>query len=247
MAHIRCSFRAGKVDVQLKSQWSLGLEGLARGNGWRGIVLTLAIVMWVRGLLAPGIILMAAAGIWSFVAMAARNWTELCSRNRVLLLINRGRWEDALELAGPLRAGSKLWGQFLGFLMQKGSWGMAQQWLEELKAGEERDYLLAVTLLGQDKPAQALRLCPSRPQGQWQTLKAEGYFQQGEWKKVLAALRSAPAGSEQPEHAWLRGASYFYLEQYKLAVKLLRQVAEQGDADYGDASLLLDRALTRVK
>lgn len=247
MAHIRSSFRAGKVDVQVKSGWSLGLEGLARGNVWRGILLTLAIVMWVRGLLAPGLIMLAVAGIWSFVAMAARNWTELCSRNRVLLLIKRGRWEEALELAGPLRAGSKLWWQFLGYLMQKGSLDMAQQWLEALKAGEERDYLLAVTLLGQEKPTDALRLCPSRPQGQWQTIKAEGFFQQREWKKVLAALRSAPVGSEQPEHAWLRGTSYFYLEQYKPAVKLLRQAVEQGGADYGDAALLLDRALTRAK
>lgn len=247
MAHIRCSFRAGKIESQVKSTWSLGLEGLARGNGWRGGLLMLALIMWVRGLLAPALIVLAAAGLWSMVALAVRNWTELCSRNRALLLIRRERWEEALEHAGLLRAGSELWWQFLGFLLQRGSWDTAQQWLEELKAGEERDYLLAVTLLGQEKPLDALRLCPARPKGQWQTIKAQVFFQQGEWKKVLAALRSAPVSNEQPEHAWLRGASYYYLEQYKPAAKLLRQVVEQAGADYGDAALLLDGALTRVK
>lgn len=246
MAYIRCSFRAGKIEAQVIKPRFPGLEGLYMGSSWRGIMLTAAIILIVRGLYIPGAIVLATAGLWSLIAMASRNWQELYARHQALALLGRGRWEEALAAAEPLEAGSKLWWQFLGLFCQMSSWDMARQWLEELEGGEERNFLLASALLGQEKPAEALQFCPPRPQGRWQTLKAEALFQQGDWRKLLAVLQS-PAGSDKLEHAWLRGASYYHLKQYKPAVKLLQQVVEQGGADYGDAALLLDRALARIK
>jgi len=246
VAYILCSFRAGKIEAQAKKPRFPGLEGLYMGNGWRGILLTAAVILYVRDLVIPGVIVLVAAGLWSLIDMAVRNWRELYARHNTLRLLRQGRWEQALEVAGPLGAGSKLWWQFLGIFLQSGSWDKARQWLEEHEAGEERDFLLAAVLLGQEKPADALRLCPPRPQGPWQTLKAEALFQQGEWKKLLAVLRSSTRG-DKLEHDWLRGASYYYLKQYKPAAKLLHQVVERGGADYGNAAQLLDRALARVK
>lgn len=246
MTYIRCSFRAGEIEAKAKKTRFPGLEGLYVGSSWRGIMLTAAIIMFVRGLLLPGAVVLAAAALWSLIAMAARNWQELYARNQALALLGRGCWEEALAVADPLEAGSKLWWQFLGIFFQKGSWDRAREWLQELEAGEERDFLLAAALLGLEKPTEALELCPPRPQGRWQTLKAEALFQQGEWKKLLGVLRYS-AGRDKLEHAWLKGASYYYLKQYKPAVKLLQLVVEQGGADYGNAALLLDRALARVK
>jgi hypothetical protein len=179
--------------------------------------------------------------------MAIKNWCQLYKRAKATGSLKRGKWEEALHYAGPLAPGSKFWWQFVGVFFAGSHWELARQWLEELGPGEERDFLLAVALLGQREPKAALHYCPSRPQGTWRTVAAEAYFQQRDWKMVLTGLRSPGNGKNKLEHAWLRGASYYYLKEYKPAIRLLRQVVDQGGSDYGKANQLLERALARLK
>lgn len=245
MAAIRCRFRGGSVEAEIKSMPFSGLEGLPAGNSWRGLGMLLGIVLLLRGLFAPGVLVLVAVGLWSFVHMAAKNWRKVYRRVKALRLLKKGQWEEALHLAEPI-AGSKLWWQFVGAFFAGGHWDLARQWLEELEPEEERNYLLAVALLAQRQPEAALEWCPSRPKGRWQTLAAEAYFQQGKWERVVTGLRTGGGGEEKTEYTWLRGASYYHLKEYKPAVRLLRQVVDLGGRDYGNAGHLLEQALVRL-
>lgn len=246
MASIRCRFRGGDVEAEVKRLPFSMLDGLTQGNSWRGALLLVGIILLMRGMFTPGIMVLATVGAWSFIHMAIRNWHQLYRRAKARGFLKRGQWEEALNCSGPLIPGSKLWWQFVGAFFARTLWDLALQWLEKLEPGEERDYLLAVALLGQREPKAALQYCPPRPQGKWQTVAAEAYFQQGEWKMVVAGLRIPGGGENKLEHAWLRGASYYYLKEFKPAVKLLRQVVNLGGGDYGNANHLLERALARL-
>ncbi|HOC06098.1 MAG TPA: hypothetical protein PKN71_02140 [Bacillota bacterium] len=246
MAAIRCSFRGGEVKTELKRIPFSELEGLKAGNSWRGAAVLLGIILLALGLSAPGLLVLASVGLWSFVHMASKNWRKIYRRAKALRVLKRGQWEEALRWVEPVTAGSKLWWQFVGAYFAGGHWDLARQWLEELEPDEERNFLLAVTYLAVKRPGAALEFCPPRPQGRWQTVAAEAYFQQGEWARVATGLRAAGSGDEKIEHAWLRGASYYYLKEYKSAVKLLRQVVQLGGKDYGNAGRLLEQALAHL-
>jgi tetratricopeptide (TPR) repeat protein len=242
VAAIRCSFRGGEVITELKRIPFSGLEGLKAGNSWRGAAVLLGIILLVQGFFSPGILILAAVGLWSFVHMAGKYWRIIYRRAKAQRLLKRGQWEEALPWAEPVTAGSNSWWQFVGAYCAAGHWDLARRWLEELEPGEERDFLLAVTYLALKQPGAALEYCPPRPQGRWQTVAAEASFQQGEWARVVTGLRAAGSGDEKIEHAWLRGASYYFLKEYKSAVKLLRQVVRLGGNDYGNAGQLLEQA-----
>lgn len=247
MVSIRCSFRGGEVEAKTNRFSMLGQEGLAKGNSWRGALLLLGIVMLFLGQFIPGAIVLVSVGLWSFISMAIKNWQQLYRRAQASGLLKRGKWEEALHRAGPLAPGSKFWWQFVGVFFARSYWDLARKWLEELGPGEERDYFLAIALLGQREPKAALHYCPPRPRGKWQTVTAEAYFQQGKWKTVLEGLRSPGDGKDKLEHAWLRGVSYYYLKEYKAAVKLLGRVVDLGGKDYGNANQLFESALARLK
>ena len=190
---------------------------LPLGNGWRGwcssgLGLLLYLENWELSLLT-----LALAVFWSLLAGIIIKWRRILVRQRVLLLLRRGMVSEALALWGEPEPGSLVWWRHLIALFKAGDWREATRRLEAVEAGKERDYLLAAAYLGQNLPVRALALCPPKPQGKWRLLKAQAYFQLGEWKKVLGVLRGGGRLDENQalEWAWLKGASYYFLEQYK--------------------------------
>lgn len=246
MPFIRCSFVGGKILIQARKQYLPQLGGVRLGSPWRGLLLMGAAALFARGMIVPGAVPLVAAGVWSIACMTASNWRGVLGRSRAIALLERGDYEGACGAAGPLRAGSGLWWNFIAFLCQLEQWDTVQEWLAELAGDDSRDYLLALALLGQGQPAAALGRCPPRPKEPWLTLKAEALFKMGEWKKVLGMLPGA-TGKDKLEHTWLKGVSYYRLGQYKAAVKVLRLLVRQGGEEYGDAAQFLAQAETRVK
>ena len=245
MGHIRCSFRGGVIEAKAKTSTLPDLKGMRVGNTWRGILIWLSVLLFIRGYHVPGGITLTVAGLWSMTAMIRGNGRELYKRNRAMALLRKGSLEEALAIIEQPEPGSKLWWQLLGRYFYEESWVKAGQLLNQLK-GEERDFLLAVALLGQGKAANALGLCPPRPRGSWKTLKAEVYFQQEEWKKLLGMVAYGE-GKDKLEHIWLRGVSHYHLKQYKSAIRLLRRVVSKGGPDYGGAALLIERILSQIR
>jgi tetratricopeptide (TPR) repeat protein len=250
MARIRCSFKAGNIIA--KGAPKVGIRGELRllGNGWRGLLVVAGAVLWIYGLWELGVLLLGHAFIWSFVENIFRRWKHICARQKVLLALRQGRIEDTMELGGEPEQGTQIWWRLLFLLFTQHRWDQAAQWLEQVEKGKERDYLLAIARLGQNRPADALKLCPPRAEGEWRTLKTEALFKAGEWQKVVGQLRGSSLRgknkAEALENAWLKGGSYYHLGQYKPAVKLLRQVVEQGGGDYPEAQDWLRTAITKL-
>ena len=249
MAGIRCSFKAGNIITEDSTKIGIWGEMRLLGNGWRGLLVVTGAVLWIYGLWELGLVLLALSILWSLVEMFFKRWKQIYRRQKVLQALRLGRIEEALELGPEPEPGTQIWWRLLSILFKQNQWNQAAQWLEQLKAGNERDYLLAIARLGQNRPVEALELCPPRAEGPWRTLKAEALFKAEEWRKVLGQLRGSTFRSSKTdglEYAWLKGGSYYYLEQYKPAVKLLRQVVEQGGDEYAGAANWLRIAITKL-
>lgn len=242
MAYIRCEFRGGEILVPEQGRLFLEFGGLEEGSCLRGALLLTAALLLVRSYWLPAAVLFAAATLWSVLAMAIKNWRQVRGRCRARNLLRRG--EDAEEVRQYIRVGGRLWRWRLGLLCRKKCWKAVGEELEALPDGEEKKFLLAVALLGQGQARQALALCPPRPEEEWLTLKAEILFQLEEWNKLLRMLGPA-GGKDKLERTWLKGVSYYRMKQYKPAARLLSLVVRQGGPEYGDAALLLERALAR--
>jgi len=250
MARIRCSFKAGKIISE--GATSMGFKGELRllGNGWRGLLIIAAAILWVYGLRDLGLIVMGIACIWSLVESIFRRWRRVCLRQKVLLVLGQGKIDEALEIAGEPEPYSGVWWRMLLLLFQQNRWDEAARWIDETDLGKERDYLLAVVRLGQGRPDLAFDLCPSKPQGEWLILKVQALFKMQEWHKVLGLLRGSSLRSnsvERLEQYWLKGGCYYFLGQFKPAVKLLRQVVEQGGEEYSPALPWLQQAIAKLK
>lgn len=249
MTHLPISFRAGKIvasSVKTKA-WP---DQPLLGNFWRGFLIVSGMILLLKGLWTLAAIVFSAALVWSLIENALRNWQAIYLRQKTLRCLDLGRGEEALALCSTPNPGTRIWWRFLELFFSLQRWQLASEWLEKLEAGKERDFLLAVTKLGLNRPAEALSLCPARPDGAWLILKAEALFQLQEWNKVLGFMRGSAGrgrGPEQLEIAWLKGGSYFFLSQYKPAVKLLRQVAEQGGDEYKSAGDWLLQALAKIE
>lgn len=217
------------------------------GNGWRGGMLLTAIVLLYLELWELGLVALALALLWCLVVGIVKNWRRIVAEQRVFLLLRQGKVDHALAMSGEPEPQSLIWWRHLSSLCRAGQWSEATRRLEVVEGGAEREYLLAVAYLGQDMPTKALALCPPRSQGKWQLIKAQAYFQLQEWKKVLSTLRGGGLPGEDLECNWLKGGSYYFLEQYKPAVKLLRIVSEQRQEEYASADLWLQNALTRLE
>lgn len=246
MAYIRCKFVGGKVAVELGSSCRLGLKGAVSGNVWRGIILVISAILVALGYRNPALILFFGSMLWSMVSVTRRNWRKLFIDRQVLKLLACRRLAEAQLVAGELATGSKLWWRFLAAYFTTAQWEAAAKLLKGHKAGNQRDYLLAIALLGLAKPEEAVKMCPPKPMENWRLLKAEIYFQQNDWQKVLGVLRVYP-GKNNLEITWLKGVSYYHLGQYKLARRLLRQVVKQVGPDYGEAAEILKGAQARIK
>lgn len=247
MANLDCGFKAGKIYVNEPRRLSLPRK-LPLGNGWRGLVLIGAGVLLYLENWELSLLTFALAVFWSLLAGIIIKWRRILVRQRVLLLLRRGMVSEALALWGEPEPGSLVWWRHLIALFKAGDWREATRRLEAVEAGKERDYLLAAAYLGQNLPVRALALCPPKPQGKWRLLKAQAYFQLGEWKKVLGVLRGGGRLDENQalEWAWLKGASYYFLEQYKPAVKLLGQVAAQKQEAYARSEAWLRDAIAKL-
>jgi len=249
VANIYCSFKAGKIHVEESRRISQPRRLGLLGNGWRGTLIMTGALLCIYGLWELGLIAMALAVIWSVIEILIKKGKTIFTRQKVLQYLRQGKEEDALALVGEPEPLSLIWWQYLVMLFKQGRWAEACSSLQGLEAGKERDYLLALTYLGQNQPEAALGLCPPRPEGHWQMVRVQALFQMGEWQKVLGVLRrkSGKVGAvERREMAWLKGGSYYHMEQYKPAVKLLREVVEYDDPDYSIAENWLDQALAKL-
>lgn len=248
---IICFFKAGKIYVQEPRRFSVPIKVRVLGNGWRGLLLVGGAILWVYGLRELGLIALSLAVLWSLVAGITKKWRRIFKHQRVLLLLRRGQVQQALALSGEMEPGSLIWWRYLHLLFREQRWSEAVGVLTGTEAGLVKDcgYFLAVAHLGGHKPNQALALCPLRPEGQWRILKAEALFQLQEWQKVLNVLRGRERSgkSRDLEHTWLKGGSYYYLKQYKPALKLFRRLAESGDEAYRHVELWLKDALTKLE
>lgn len=249
MANLVCSFKAGKIYVDEPRRISARRGLRIQGDGWRGLLLIGALVLFYFELWELSLLVFALALLWSLVVAIVKKWRRILAEQRTLLLLRQGMVSEALALAGEPEQGSLLWWRHLIALCKAGDWQEAARRLEPVEAGKERDYLLAMAYLGQNMPAKALALCPPKPQGEWRLLKAQAYFQLQEWKKVLGVLRGGGRqdGPQALEWAWLKGASYYFLEQYKPAVKLLGQVAAQQQEEYAQAEVWLRDAIAKLE
>lgn len=248
VANIHCSFRGGKIHVSETRRIAGQRKLRLLGSGWRGVVFMAAATLLYLELWELGLLILAGALLWSLVAGAIKKWRRILTQQRVLLLLRQGRVDLALTMSGEPEPLSLIWWQHLYSLFREGEWSKATRYLETIEGEKERDYLLALAYLGQNMPTRALALCPPRPQEKWQLLKAQAHFQLHEWKKVLSTLRGGKLDAAQVvECNWLKGGSYYYLGQYKPAVKLLRQVLEQQQEAYAEAEVWLQIALTKLE
>lgn len=245
---MRITFRAGKVITESTGKLR-GKRKLNLGNGWRGVLVITGVVLLARGLGMLGAIILGLAALWSIIENALRHWRTIYIRQRALTYLKRGLIQEALDLTGTPEPSSELWWCLLAELFKQLRWQEAAAKLEEIPQSEQRAYLMAITKLGQNQPREALSLCPPSSDGRWKTLRAEAYFQMKEWQKVLGVLRgkeSSAARAEQMEHAWLKGGSYFFLNQLKPAIKLLRTVADKGGEGFESAEEWLREAAAKV-
>lgn len=242
MAGIHSEFRGGEIQILPDKSFLPELGGLEDGSPLRGVLLLVAVFLLIRNYWLPAGILFAVAALWSILAMALKNWRRVRGRCRAQILLGRG--EDSEEAGEHLRPGGRLWRRRLGLLFQQNRWEEVGGELAILPDGEGKDYLLALAFLGQGRAREALSLCPSRTSEKWLTLKAEALFRLEEWNKLLRMLRSG-GGKDKLERTWLKAMGYYRLKQYKPAARLLALVVRQGGPEYGEAALLLDRALAR--
>lgn len=249
MAHVQFAFKAGTIEVHHLSKKRNRASLRLLGNGWRGILVLSTAMMWIYGLWELGAILLGFALIWSVIETALKRSKEMVVRQQVLRALREGDTELALMLCGKPEPNTALWWRLLGLHLKQGRWKEAETWLEELEAGEEKKYLLAIIKLGQLRGKEALALCPARVDGKWRIVKAEALFIEQQWQQVLNLLRGRSTkerGWERIEHAWLKGGSYFFLGQYKPAIRLLKQVVDQTGDDYGPALDWLQRAMAKL-
>jgi tetratricopeptide (TPR) repeat protein len=249
MAHIRCSFKGGKIDPIRLSGGVKG-EYSFLGSGWRGVLIVFAAILCLYGLWELGLIAFGLACIWSLGENILKKWRQVYTGQRVLHALSKGKVDEALSIGGEPGPDTVLWWNLLFALFQQQRWQEAVQWLDDLGEGEKRDYLLGVAKLGLNRPEETLRLAPPKSEGAWRMLKAQALFQMQEWQKVLSLLRGSSLtgrGADYLEQIWLKGGSYFFLGEHKSAAHLLRQVVERGGEDYFLAQTWLQEAQEKLK
>jgi len=238
-------YTAGKARVSCRVR-PRSVKGFRLwGNPWRGLMVLPGLVLVCYGYTLPGLAITALALPWSVLALVREQWGDIISAKRAETLTKTGMYLDAynLYLDNPQEAP---WLWLAGKAMEGGAWELALKALDQWPGAQEQiQRYQALCQLELGFPAKALQTLPSQQGRDVWLIRAQCYYRQQDWKKLLAlGKRGLKDEEDKNEHSWLRVQGYLHTGELRSARHLLRQLVEKS-GNYGLAAEMLKELLEK--